>query len=115
MEASTEGEMRTEEEQPKRTGLFTASNYFWLYYSAKPGLKKVAVGELAAAGECHAHLDLGHGVPTSTMACPSRLHFPAEVLGAMAENGAAFAHADPSLKADLFVVLPLRETNEKMK
>jgi hypothetical protein len=57
MEASTEGETRTEEEQPKRAGLFTASNYFWLYYSAKPGLKEVAVGKLAAAGECHAHLD----------------------------------------------------------
>jgi hypothetical protein len=37
--------------------MFTASNYFWLYYSAKPGLKEVPVGQLAQQGECHATLD----------------------------------------------------------
>jgi len=57
MEASAQGEERVEVEQPKQAGMFTASSYFWLYYSAKPGLKKVAVGKLAEAGECHAHLD----------------------------------------------------------
>ena len=56
-EASSEGEVRVDEEKPRRPGIFTASNYFWLYYSAFPGLKEVAVGQLAEPGQCHGYLD----------------------------------------------------------
>ena len=56
-EASSEGEARVEVEKPPRPGLFTASNYFWLYYSAFPGLKEVPVGQLAEQGQCHGYLD----------------------------------------------------------
>lgn len=56
-EASSEGEVRVDEEKPSRPGLFTASNYFWLYYSAFPGLKEVPVGQLAEQGQCHGYLN----------------------------------------------------------
>ena len=56
-EASSEGEARVDVEKPPRPGLFTASNYFWLYYSAFPGLKEVPVGQLAEQGQCHGYLD----------------------------------------------------------
>lgn len=62
-EGSAEGERRTETEAPRKPGMFSASNYFWLYYGVKPGLKVVPIADgagrplLAEAGECHAILD----------------------------------------------------------
>jgi hypothetical protein len=58
MEASADcGESRVDQWGQREPGMFSASNYFWLYYSAKPGLKEVPVGQLAKPGECHATLD----------------------------------------------------------
>ena len=59
MEASAGGEQREETERPPAPRMFTASNYFWLYYAVAParGLTVVPVGKLAEAGECHAVLD----------------------------------------------------------
>jgi hypothetical protein len=34
MEASADGEARVETEAPRRRGIFTAAEYFWLYYAA---------------------------------------------------------------------------------
>ena len=56
-EAGASGERRSDKWGQREPGMFTASNYFWLYYSAKPGLKEVPVGQLAQQGECHATLD----------------------------------------------------------
>mmetsp|Transcript_7846 Transcript_7846/g.11969 ORF Transcript_7846/g.11969 Transcript_7846/m.11969 type:complete len:318 (-) Transcript_7846:529-1482(-) len=56
-EAGTSGERRIDEWRQNEPGMFSASNYFWLYYSANPGLKEVPVGQLAQPGECHATLD----------------------------------------------------------
>ena len=56
-EASCAGEERTEVQQRKPPGMFSASNYFWLYYSTRLSAKVVPVGQLAAEGECHALLD----------------------------------------------------------
>ena len=50
LEASEQGVERTEEEHARQPGMFSASNYFWLYYAAAgmPGLtKQVEVGQLA--------------------------------------------------------------------
>jgi hypothetical protein len=52
--------MRAVEQQARRPGLFSASNYFWLYYAAAgvAGLTdQVAVGTLAEKGQYHAILD----------------------------------------------------------
>ena len=58
MEASANcGESREVQWGQREPGMFSASNYFWLYYSAKPGLKEVPIGQLAQPGECHATLD----------------------------------------------------------
>jgi hypothetical protein len=58
MEASADcGESREVQWSRREPGMFSASNYFWLYYSSKPGLKEVPLGQLAAPGECHATLD----------------------------------------------------------
>lgn len=65
MEATAGGEQRIELEAPKRPSMFTASNYFWLYYAAEgvQGLtKKVGINQgsgphgTAAIGEYHAIL-----------------------------------------------------------
>ena len=48
--------------------MFSASNYFWLYYSAKPGLKEVPVGQLAQPGECHAYLDEAADIDADSIA-----------------------------------------------
>ena len=42
-EAGTSGERRVDQWGQREPGMFSASNYFWLYYSAKPGLKQVPV------------------------------------------------------------------------
>ena len=66
MEASADGEQRVETEAPRPPGMFTASNYFWLYYASAGvrGLtKKVGInmgsgpGGVAVEGEYHAILD----------------------------------------------------------
>ena len=56
-ESSSSGVRREEEQQAKRPGMFAASNYFWVFYSARPGLKVVPIGQLAQMGECHGYLD----------------------------------------------------------
>ena len=56
-EVGDSGEWRINQWGQGKPGMFSASNYFWLYYSAKPGLKEVPVGQLAQQGECHATLD----------------------------------------------------------
>lgn len=56
-EAGTSGARHINEWGRNEPGMFSASNYFWLYYSANPGLKEVPVGQLAQPGECHATLD----------------------------------------------------------
>ena len=56
-EAGCAGEERTEVQQRKAPGMFSASNYFWLYYSTRQSATVVPVGQLAAEGECHALLD----------------------------------------------------------
>lgn len=61
-EGTTEGQLR-EEEQKKRSGIFTASRYFWGYFAPAPTLQGaqqptiVPVGTIAREGECHAVLD----------------------------------------------------------
>ena len=77
MEASAEGERRIEIEVPRERGMFTASNYFWLYYAAEGvrGLtKQVGVNEgsgphgAAAAGEYHAILSNAAAVDADSIA-----------------------------------------------
>ena len=57
-EGSGAGVMRTWRQEAQRPGIFSASNYFYLYYALLPTRPKlVAVGKLAEAGECHGHLE----------------------------------------------------------
>ena len=60
-EAGAAGVLRTEVQKATRgTGMFSASNYFWLYYAAAGvrGLtEQVEVGTLAEKGQYHAILD----------------------------------------------------------
>ena len=71
MEASaTEGEQRIWTLERKEPGMFTASSYFWLYYSVNPRTTVIPVAEAtgalaqaghklvpAAPGQCHGYLD----------------------------------------------------------
>ena len=77
MEASADGERRVETEAPRERGMFTASNYFWLYYAAEGvrGLtKQVGINEgsgphgAAAAGEYHAILTNAADVDADSIA-----------------------------------------------
>ena len=77
MEASADGEERIETEAPRQPGMFTASNYFWLYYAAEGvrGLtKQVGVNEgsgphgAAAEGEYHAILSNAADVDADSIA-----------------------------------------------
>lgn len=68
MEASADnGERRTDEWGQREPGMFSAPNYFWLYYSAKPGLKEVAVGQFAQPGECHGTLDAAANIDADSI------------------------------------------------
>ena len=75
LEASAEGESRTETEQPRGARMFTASNYFWLYFAVEPatGLVKVAVNGgsgphgSAATGECHDVIDNAEDVDADSI------------------------------------------------
>ena len=57
-EASGSGTVRTWTQEAQKPGIFSASNYFYLYYALLPKRPKlVPVGELAEAGECHGYLE----------------------------------------------------------
>jgi hypothetical protein len=57
-EASGSGLVRTWRQEAQRPGIFSASNYFYLYYALLPTRPElVPVGELANAGQCHGYLE----------------------------------------------------------
>ena len=57
-EASGSGVVSTWRQEAQRPGIFSASNYFYLYYALLPTRPElVPVGKLAGAGECHGYLE----------------------------------------------------------
>ena len=57
-EASGGGSVRTWRQEAQRPGIFSASNYFYLYYALLPMRPElIAVGELAKVGQCHGYLE----------------------------------------------------------
>lgn len=84
VEASTDGvERRVHHWGPRQPGMFSASNYFWLYYAAKPGLKEVPVGQLAQPGECHSTLDEAEDIDADSIAGSNSTY---EFIGASVKN-----------------------------
>ena len=57
-EASGSGLIRTWRQEAQRPGIFSASNYFYLYYALLPTRPEVVpVGQLAKVGQCHGYLE----------------------------------------------------------
>jgi hypothetical protein len=57
-EASGRGLVRTWRQEARQPGIFSASNYFYLYYALLPTRPEVVpVGVLAKAGQCHGYLE----------------------------------------------------------
>lgn len=59
-EHTSQGETRDVQQGQRSRGIYSASAYFWMYYAPAPQghqLQRVAPGERAGPGQCHAVLD----------------------------------------------------------